>query len=102
MSQALEARLSEIIGVGKNRAIQFGFDTAGGKEIPLLEILLKDGRLVEMPLARIGNEQYGRKEGDEKVILDNSSGIVRVIDGSGKTVTEQKYERAAYTQPRPQ
>ena len=93
MEKPLEHRLSEIIGDRKNRNIRFSFDAPpdSGPEVPLLEILLNDERLVRIRLGKVGKSKYGITVGDERVVVYQRSALIRVVDSSGKTLVEQKY-----------
>ena len=93
MGTPLEYRLSEMIGDGKNRLIRFSFEDSYevGRTTPLLVIRLNDDRLVEMSLARVRNAMYSLTVGDEKVKVFMGRSLVQVVDGSGKTLAEQKY-----------
>ena len=65
MGTALETRLSDIVGEGKNLAISFGDGELNGGRAPLVEIILKDDRVVRIPLNKRGEgtswKQMGKR-----------------------------------------
>ncbi len=96
MGAALELRLSQIVGEGKNLAVSFEVDKSSGIEVPLVEILLKDDRLVEIPVQLVnpgGKPRYERKTDDGETIRVYTEGqLVQVVDTHGKILSEQHYK----------
>ncbi len=94
MGQTLELRLSEIVGLGNNHSASFGFGDRGAAKVPLVEIVLKDGRLVEIPVNGIsqGREPgYELKTGDEALRVYPGRQVIQVVDNNGKILSEQSY-----------
>lgn len=94
MGSTLELRLSEIVGRGNNHLVSFGFGDLGAGKVPLVEIVLKDGRLVEIPVNGIsqGREQrYELKRGDEALRVYPGKQVIQVVDNNGGILSEQSY-----------
>ncbi|MBI2143023.1 hypothetical protein HYU20_01640 [Candidatus Woesearchaeota archaeon] len=94
MPETLELRLSEVIGNGNNRTISFSFRPFSGKgeRVPLVEIVLNDDRIVEIPLNAAGKSKYGLEVGDQKLVVYPRSRIIRVVNSSGEILREQNYK----------
>ncbi|MBI3036947.1 hypothetical protein HYY73_04335 [Candidatus Woesearchaeota archaeon] len=93
MGTDLELRLSRIVGEGRNVAVSFGDGELNGVRAPLVEIILEDGRLVEVPV----NPQPGKKpsyqliKDGETLYVDPSLHTLKVVDHSGQVLSQQKY-----------
>lgn len=94
MGETLGLRLSQLVGADKNQGVSFGTEDRSGVKVPLVEIVLKNAKLVEIPVNRInkkGEPVYELKTGDEAVRVYPGRQVVQVVDNKGTVLSEQPY-----------
>ncbi|MBI2581030.1 hypothetical protein HYV85_04460 [Candidatus Woesearchaeota archaeon] len=94
MGTALGTSLSDIVGEGKNSAISFGDGELNGGMTPLVEIVLKDERVVRIPLNKKGR-RYELEANGQTLMVYPKRQMVQVVGNAGEILSQQKYSNPA-------